>query len=119
MKLWSIRGNSHKLDGGAMYGNAPRAMGAEPGAWVWPQIVLEHRMAANRFRIGANVGYRLHGGDNPSFQNDSTGVSQLEEGKLKYGNMGTFGVALAQFDPSGAPVASCDTGTVDWSLRST
>jgi glyoxylase-like metal-dependent hydrolase (beta-lactamase superfamily II) len=26
MKLWSIRGNSQKLDGGAMYGNAPRAM---------------------------------------------------------------------------------------------
>jgi hypothetical protein len=32
---------------------------------------------------------------------------------------GTFGVELAQFDPSGAPIASCDTGTVDWSLRST
>ena len=26
MKLWSIIGNSQKLDGGAMYGNAPRAM---------------------------------------------------------------------------------------------
>src|SRR5690349_22179922 len=26
MKLWSIRGNTQKLDGGAMYGNAPRAM---------------------------------------------------------------------------------------------
>jgi len=26
MKLWSILGNSQKLDGGAMYGNAPRAM---------------------------------------------------------------------------------------------
>jgi len=26
MKLWSIVGNSQKLDGGAMYGNAPRAM---------------------------------------------------------------------------------------------
>ena len=26
MKLWSIRGNSQKLDGGAMYGNAPKAM---------------------------------------------------------------------------------------------
>ena len=26
MKLWSIRGNSQKLDGGAMFGNAPRAM---------------------------------------------------------------------------------------------
>ena len=26
MKLWSIRGNTQKLDGGAMYGNAPRAL---------------------------------------------------------------------------------------------
>jgi glyoxylase-like metal-dependent hydrolase (beta-lactamase superfamily II) len=26
MRLWSISGNSQKLDGGAMYGNAPRAM---------------------------------------------------------------------------------------------
>jgi len=26
MKLWSIRGNSQRLDGGAMFGNAPRAV---------------------------------------------------------------------------------------------
>jgi glyoxylase-like metal-dependent hydrolase (beta-lactamase superfamily II) len=26
MKLWSIRGNSQKLDGGAMFGNAPKAL---------------------------------------------------------------------------------------------
>ncbi|MDG2524707.1 MBL fold metallo-hydrolase [Stenotrophomonas sp. HITSZ_GD] len=26
MKLWSLRGNSQKLDGGAMFGNAPRAV---------------------------------------------------------------------------------------------
>ncbi|MDQ3511707.1 MAG: MBL fold metallo-hydrolase [Pseudomonadota bacterium] len=28
MKLWSLDGNSQKLDGGAMYGNAPRALWA-------------------------------------------------------------------------------------------
>jgi glyoxylase-like metal-dependent hydrolase (beta-lactamase superfamily II) len=33
MKLWSILGNSQKLDGGAMFGNAPRAMWAK---WVPP-----------------------------------------------------------------------------------
>jgi len=33
MKLWSIRGNSQKLDGGAMFGNAPRAMWSQ---WVAP-----------------------------------------------------------------------------------
>lgn len=33
MKLWSILGNSQKLDGGAMFGNAPRAMWAR---WAAP-----------------------------------------------------------------------------------
>jgi len=29
MKLWSVNGNSQKLDGGAMFGNAPRALWAQ------------------------------------------------------------------------------------------
>ncbi len=33
MKLWSILGNSQKLDGGAMFGNAPRALWAR---WLPP-----------------------------------------------------------------------------------
>lgn len=33
MKLWSILGNSQKLDGGAMFGNVPRAMWAK---WLEP-----------------------------------------------------------------------------------
>lgn len=33
MKLWSILGNSQKLDGGAMFGNAPRAMWTK---WLEP-----------------------------------------------------------------------------------
>lgn len=33
MKLWSISGNSQKLDGGAMFGNAPRALWAR---WAPP-----------------------------------------------------------------------------------
>jgi glyoxylase-like metal-dependent hydrolase (beta-lactamase superfamily II) len=33
MKLWSIIGNSQKLDGGAMFGNVPRAMWS---AWIAP-----------------------------------------------------------------------------------
>ncbi|HEX6833709.1 MAG TPA: MBL fold metallo-hydrolase [Rudaea sp.] len=33
MKLWSILGNSQKLDGGAMFGNVPRAMWEK---WVQP-----------------------------------------------------------------------------------
>ena len=33
MKLWSILGNSQKLDGGAMFGNVPKAMWS---AWIVP-----------------------------------------------------------------------------------
>ncbi|HEY3521033.1 MAG TPA: MBL fold metallo-hydrolase [Rhodanobacteraceae bacterium] len=33
MKLWSIQGNSQKLDGGAMFGNAPKAMWSR---WIVP-----------------------------------------------------------------------------------
>ncbi|MDQ0011349.1 glyoxylase-like metal-dependent hydrolase (beta-lactamase superfamily II) [Luteibacter jiangsuensis] len=33
MKLWSLIGNSQKLDGGAMFGNAPRALWAR---WIEP-----------------------------------------------------------------------------------
>src|SRR5688572_7993571 len=40
MKLWSILGNSQKLDGGAMFGNAPRAMWAR---WAMPDD--ENRIA--------------------------------------------------------------------------
>ena len=33
MKLWSVLGNSQKLDGGAMFGNVPRAMWSQ---WITP-----------------------------------------------------------------------------------
>src|SRR3970040_1282570 len=33
MKLWSLMGNRQKLDGGAMFGNAPRALWAK---WTPP-----------------------------------------------------------------------------------
>ena len=33
MKLWSILGNSQKLDGGAMFGNAPKALWSK---WLAP-----------------------------------------------------------------------------------
>ncbi|HET9836268.1 MAG TPA: MBL fold metallo-hydrolase [Rhodanobacteraceae bacterium] len=33
MRLWSLQGNSQKLDGGAMFGNAPRAMWSK---WIAP-----------------------------------------------------------------------------------
>ncbi|MEO5595978.1 MAG: MBL fold metallo-hydrolase, partial [Lysobacteraceae bacterium] len=40
MKLWSIMGNTQRLDGGAMFGNVPRAMWAQ---WIEPDA--QHRIA--------------------------------------------------------------------------
>ncbi|WP_147651687.1 MBL fold metallo-hydrolase [Vulcaniibacterium gelatinicum] len=53
MKLWSILGNSQKLDGGAMYGNVPRALWAK---WSPPD---EHNRIALACR--ALLASPLHG----------------------------------------------------------
>src|SRR5690606_8527767 len=42
MKLWSIEGNSQRLDGGSMFGNAPRAMWAR---WMVPDEGNRIRLA--------------------------------------------------------------------------
>jgi glyoxylase-like metal-dependent hydrolase (beta-lactamase superfamily II) len=42
MKLWSIEGNSQKLDGGSMFGNAPRTMWTR---WVQPDDRNRIRLA--------------------------------------------------------------------------
>ncbi len=42
MKLWSIEGNSQKLDGGSMFGNAPRAMWTK---WAPPDDLNRIRLA--------------------------------------------------------------------------
>jgi OOP family OmpA-OmpF porin len=84
------------LQAGIPIGSAPRDLGADPGPWVWPQLVIENRFGSTgRFHVGLNGGYRLHGGDNPRFQNDLTGKPQLAEGELEYGNLATFGLGLS------------------------
>ena len=42
MKLWSIEGNTQKLDGGSMFGNAPRAMWTK---WAAPDDLNRIRLA--------------------------------------------------------------------------
>lgn len=42
MKLWSLMGNSQRLDGGAMFGNAPRAMWSR---WIEPDTENRIRLA--------------------------------------------------------------------------
>jgi OmpA-OmpF porin, OOP family len=84
------------LQAGIPVGDSPRDMGADPGAWYWPQLAVEkHFGAARRLKLGANIGYRAHTGKDPKFQQDSQGRNQLAEGKLEYGNLATFGVGLA------------------------
>ena len=39
MKLWSILGNTQKLDGGAMFGNAPKAMWSN-----WSNVDADNRI---------------------------------------------------------------------------
>src|SRR6185503_19442660 len=76
--------------------DAPHDLGADPGFWFWPQLIVEHGVdSAKRFKIGVNVGYRLHTGENPRFEQDLAGENQLEEGTLEYGNTPTLGVALS------------------------
>jgi len=56
MKLWSIQGNSQKLDGGAMFGNAPKAMWQQ---WTAPddanRIALACRALLARPLAGKTV----------------------------------------------------------------
>jgi OOP family OmpA-OmpF porin len=80
---------------------APQDLGADPGAWFWPQLIIENRFGATgRFRIAGNVGYRAHTGDNARFESDGLGNDQLAEGKFEYGNLGTYqgGIAWRALD---------------------
>jgi hypothetical protein len=72
------------LQAGIPLGGGARDLGADPGAWLWPQLVAENRFGSTgAFRVGLNVGYRLHTGDNPRFQDVLSGQRQLEEGHLR------------------------------------
>jgi OmpA-OmpF porin, OOP family len=84
------------LQGGVPVGDAPRDLGADPGVWYWPRVVLENRFGSTgRLKVGIDVGYRGHTGKNPKFQRDLAGRDQLAEGEFEYGNLGTFGIGLS------------------------
>jgi outer membrane protein OmpA-like peptidoglycan-associated protein len=83
------------LQTGVPLGSASHDLGADPGVWVWPQIVVEKKFGITGLALGANVGYRAHAGQDPRFERDTTGRPQLAEGILQYGDLGTFGLALS------------------------
>ncbi|MEO6064949.1 MAG: MBL fold metallo-hydrolase, partial [Lysobacterales bacterium] len=77
MKMWSIIGNSQSLDGGAMFGNAPRALWA---GWLPPDA--EHRVPlACRALLVEGVGARDgKAGKRVLFE---TGIGSFFEPKLR------------------------------------
>ncbi|WP_081864814.1 OmpA family protein [Chondromyces apiculatus] len=89
------------LQGGYGVGGSPD-LSAEPGFWYWPQVVAErHFGSTGMFRIGANVGFRGHTGENAAYGLRADGSPQLENGTLEYGNLvtGGLGVSLRVLDP--------------------
>lgn len=80
IKLWSILGNSQKLDGGAMFGNAPRAMWSR---WIEPD---EHNRVPMACRALLATGVN---GRNVLFE---AGIGAFFEPKLK----ARYGVAESE-----------------------
>jgi outer membrane protein OmpA-like peptidoglycan-associated protein len=88
-------GVSALLQMGIPTGDARLNLGADPGFWYWPHLLLEYHLGATRrFKIGVDVGFRGHAGDNPEFGEFNT-QNQLAEGEMEYGNLATFGLGLS------------------------
>ncbi len=74
IQLWSILGNSQKLDGGAMFGNAPRALWSR---WIKPD---EQNRVPLACRALLATGLGDHGDKTVLFE---TGIGAFFEPKLK------------------------------------
>src|SRR5262245_39258342 len=94
IRLWSILGNSQKLDGGAMFGNAPRAMWSR---WIKPDA--ENRVPlACRALLASSLGDK--GDKRVLFE---TGIGAFFPPKLKerYGVVEDEHVLLASLAHAG------------------
>ncbi|HVY46992.1 MAG TPA: OmpA family protein [Minicystis sp.] len=81
--------------GGYGTGDA-RNFANEPGAFYWPQVVLERRFGAlDTVKIALNAGYRGHTGKNAVFGEGADGRPELKYGVLEYANLGTAGFAAS------------------------
>jgi outer membrane protein OmpA-like peptidoglycan-associated protein len=84
------------LQAGIPVADAPRDLGADPGFWYWPQLVVENQFGSlRRFKVGLNVGYRGHTGEKSRFLLDRNGEPQLEEGVFESSDLGTFSLGLS------------------------
>ena len=72
------------MQGGGSPTDTPKNAGADPGFWVWPQLIAERRFGATDIvKIDLNAGFRAHTG--------SGTVLNLKDGVYKDGNLATFG----------------------------
>lgn len=68
--------------------DAPKSAGADPGFFVWPQLIAEKRFGATGvFKIGTNVGFRAH--------SVSTTAVDLRDGRFVDGNRITYGLGAS------------------------
>ncbi|HRG99592.1 MAG TPA: OmpA family protein [Polyangiaceae bacterium] len=68
--------------------DAPRAGGADPGFFVWPQIIAEKRfIRTGLLRVGVNAGFRAH--------QQSTTALDLRDGRFVDGQRITYGLGVS------------------------
>lgn len=93
MRVWSIEGNRQRLDGGAMFGNAPRAMWAQ---WIAPDERNRVELACRAMLVDDLAGKRV------LFE---AGIGAFFEPKLKtrYGVMESRHVLLDSLEACGMP----------------
>jgi len=76
---------------------------AEPGGFIWPQIVFEGRAAPEGiFRIGLNGGFRAElGGTEATYGTGQSGEPVLDHGNFEYGQLatGSLGLSIRVVDP--------------------
>lgn len=93
MRVWSVEGNRQRLDGGAMFGNAPRAMWAQ---WIAPDERNRVELACRAMLVDDLAGKRV------LFE---AGIGAFFEPKLKtrYGVMESRHVLLDSLEKCGMP----------------
>ena len=68
--------------------DAPRAAGADPGFFVWPQVIAEKRfIGTGLLRVGVNAGFRAH--------QQSTTALDLRDGRFVDGQRITYGLGVS------------------------
>ncbi len=76
------------IQAGVPVTDAPQQAGAEPGYFVWPQLMLERRLGARgQFKIMLNGGFRAHGSSDTTLA--------LRDGNYVDGNLVTYGGGFA------------------------